>query len=246
MKMTIFCASHNAGPYVEPCLKSLTFQRFRDFRIFWMDDCSTDDSGDRALSFLKKSRLQYEYFQSPERKGKVAMYARALPQLSDDEIVVEVDGDDWLARPDALDIIANKYKAGAWATWGCDFTSWSTSESWHPKDMPEDPSFLRGNPGFVEHPHTSYAGLLKLIKDEDLRVGPHYADACTDRFMFCPAFEMASERVVCTRQIIYGYNHPSPTNSSVRNPLRAPYMQKFLIAKNKYERLAELPFDVSP
>lgn len=255
-KIAVFCAARNAVRYVQACVKSIAFQKYRHFRVFWLDDHSDDGTGELAVKLLKQYNLKYEYIGASERVGKTDLYMRALPACADDEIIFELDGDDWLVNPDAFRIVADEYQKGAWAVWGRDQTHWINKEKWalgrcNPVEgpvpgEPDVPSIFRSSPYFPEHPRTAYAGLLRLVNQDDLMFEGKYSDACTDRYMFCPIFEMSKGHVACTNQRIYWYNFPIPTNLCCVNPKRQPQTQVKLIASRAYDPLVALPFGVRP
>ena len=95
--MIILTTTFNCENFVEKSLLSIMAQRFTDFKCYITDDVSTDNtvekikktiSGDNRFILIENKT---KYFQP----GNYDQIIRDL-DISDDEICVEVDGDDWL------------------------------------------------------------------------------------------------------------------------------------------------------
>jgi tetratricopeptide (TPR) repeat protein/CTP:molybdopterin cytidylyltransferase MocA len=101
---------YNAGAYLERCVASLRAQDCADVTLVFVDDASTDGcaaalpaAGPRVVRLLNR-----------RRSGPLASLHRALTRAdsapADDEVVVVVHGEDWLAADDALRAVAEVYR----------------------------------------------------------------------------------------------------------------------------------------
>ena len=99
--ITVVLPVYNTGDLLPRCLDSLLGQTFRDFRVFCVDDGSTDGSGSILDGYSEKdSRVTVVHL--PENHG--VPYARnlALDSIEDCEYVYFMDSDDWI-DPDYLE-----------------------------------------------------------------------------------------------------------------------------------------------
>ena len=95
--MIILTTSYNCEKFVEKSLLSIMGQRFKDFTCYITDDLSTDNT----VEIIKKTIQGDNRFVLIENKTKMYQpgnYNQIIRGLNihDDEICVEIDGDDWL------------------------------------------------------------------------------------------------------------------------------------------------------
>ena len=107
MKISILTAVYNAAPFLPQCLDSVMAQTFADWQMVCVDDASADAS----LSIIERyaaadSRIQVVHLD----KNQGAAHARNEAfRLTDGDVVMMLDADDWLA-PDALAQIAAEFE----------------------------------------------------------------------------------------------------------------------------------------
>jgi glycosyltransferase involved in cell wall biosynthesis len=102
--MVIVTTTYNCQDYIEKCIGSLMGQNFTDFKCYITDDLSTDNTvnvvknmikgDDRFILIENKAKLY--------QPGNYDQVIRNNPDISDDEIIIEVDGDDWLPNSKVL------------------------------------------------------------------------------------------------------------------------------------------------
>jgi hypothetical protein len=125
---------------------------------------------------------------------------RSLP---DDEVIAWIDGDDWLATDHALATVAEAHRAGALVTYGS--FMYANGASGFAAQADADP---RNGSWTTTHLKTFRAGLIKRIRDEDLRqTYGSYITLAIDQAIMIPCLEMASERALYIPQTLYVYNH---------------------------------------
>ena len=112
---------YNNGAFVEKTLRSVFSQNYLDFRIFYVDDASDDGSFELARDLIYESgqMLRVELMQNKERVGIAANLLRVVEQCADQEIIVVINGEDWLAHKWVLSRL-NQYYANPdlWLTFG--------------------------------------------------------------------------------------------------------------------------------
>jgi len=109
--MIIVTTLYNAEKYIERCLYSIMSQRYTDFTCYITDDLSTDNSVSVVKSAIKDDSrfILIENKVKMYQPGNYDQVIRNNTSIDDNEIIVEVDGDDWLPDPYTLGRIANVY-----------------------------------------------------------------------------------------------------------------------------------------
>ena len=234
--MIILTTSYNCEKFVEKSLLSIMGQRFKDFKCYITDDLSTDNtvdvirntiSGDDRFILIENKQKMYQ-------PGNYDQVIRGL-DIPDNEICVEIDGDDWLPNSNVLSFINDVYK---------DENVWMTSGSFKYHD---------GRPGFanppinftnirkqtftLSHMRTWKSWLWKKIKEEDLKDndGNYWSVAGDLSFMY-PMLEMSGEKhFKYISEILYIYNESNPLNDHKVNMPKVSSIVNVIRNKSEYD-----------
>lgn len=95
--VTVVVCAYNAAPYLKPAIESILAQSFRNFELLIINDGSTDDTRQIALSF---DDPRIRLFDNPRNLGIVASRNRGL-ELARHELIASQDADD-LSHPHRL------------------------------------------------------------------------------------------------------------------------------------------------
>jgi glycosyltransferase involved in cell wall biosynthesis len=215
-RMVVLTPFHNPGGFLERCVESLLAQDHPNFEILFVDDASTDGSHHFVPASDKRVRL----FRNRERMGGAYNLHRMISrQCQSHDIVVCVDGDDWLACADALTHIDRFYQEhDCWVMYGqFQFADGGYGLS-QPFASPSDFLQLRSR-WQTSHIRTFRAGLFHAIADQD----PAYEclkdeqgewlTSAVDAALMFPLLELAGfDRVRYNDRILYIYNDQSPLN----------------------------------
>jgi hypothetical protein len=167
----------------------------------------------------------------------------AVADLPADTVVVNVDGDDWLAHPRVLNTIALAYfdHPDLWLTWGSYRTSRGDRGISAPYEPGENPRHTLWR---MSHLKTFRAGLVRAINPDDLRLADgrftHRAVDCA--FMF-PMYEMAGpERCRFLEEVLYTYHYDGSFEASASPGERTEErsIARYFRAKQPYARLESL------
>jgi len=118
--MIVLTGFYNAENYIERCLTTIKTQDYKDFTCYITDDLSTDNT----VEIIKKTIQGDDRFVLIENKTKMYQpgnYDQVIRGLNvpDDEICVEIDGDDWLPNSNVLGLINETYQdENVWMTSG--------------------------------------------------------------------------------------------------------------------------------
>ena len=211
--MIILTTTYNCENFVEKSLLTIMTQRFKDFKCYITDDMSTDNTVD----IIKKTISGDERFILIENKEKMYQpgnYDQVIRGLDipDNEICVEIDGDDWLPNSNVLTFINETYK---------DENVWMTSGSFKYHDgrpgfanPPRNFTNVRNQTFTLSHMRTWKSWLWKKINQEDLKdgSGKYWSVAGDLSFMF-PMLEMSGEKhFKYISDVLYIYNESNPLN----------------------------------
>ncbi len=93
---SLLIANFNNGKYLEECVNSIIIQKFQNFEIVIVDDCSTDDSIKIILQ-LKDLYPNIRLYQNKINSG-CGFTKRRLCELANGEILAFVDPDDTISE----------------------------------------------------------------------------------------------------------------------------------------------------
>ncbi len=212
--MIIVTTLYNAQNYITRCIGSLMGQTKKDFTCYITDDLSTDNSVDLVKNTIKNDNrfILIENKIKMYQPGNYNQVIRNNPNISDNDVIVEVDGDDWLPDSKTLERISNVYSnENVWIANGS--FKYSTGQIGFSSKQTNFNS-LRQSRFTASHIRTWRAFLWRNIKEEDLKDenGIYWKVTGDLSFMF-PMLEMAGEdRYRFMEDINYVYNEQNPLN----------------------------------
>jgi glycosyltransferase involved in cell wall biosynthesis len=208
---------YNSEKWVGKCIDSIKAQSYRNFQCIIIDDNSKDKTNQQA----KLAIGQDERFVLIRNKvQKFAMENRVngikISQPSDEDIIVDVDGDDWLYNEQVLDKVSKVYEdTKCLVTYG-NFVYHPHGQLGHCTKCPKkiiDNNAFREDTWRYSHLRTYKFGLFKKIQDKEFKnsKGKYYKAACDLAIMF-PLLEMAAHRQHFISDTLYVYNRENPIN----------------------------------
>lgn len=120
MQFLIIVCAYNVGAFIAECLKSIQVQTVPDWRCVVMDDCSVDDTATVAES-LAAADPRIRVVRNTTKKFLLGNTAAAIviAQPQPEDVVVSLDGDDWLNHARVLERLEEAYRQqDAWLTYG--------------------------------------------------------------------------------------------------------------------------------
>jgi glycosyltransferase involved in cell wall biosynthesis len=212
--MVIVTTAYNCQDYIEKCIGSLMGQNFTDFKCYITDDLSTDNTinvvknmikGDDRFILIENKVKMYQ-------PGNYDQVIRNNQNIDDNEIIVEVDGDDWLPDSKTLSRINEAYSNNdIWIANGS-FRYSNGSKGFSSKQ--ENFNNLRESRFTASHIRTWKAFLWRKINQDDLKdENGNYWKVTGDLSFMFPMLEMAGEdRYKFMEEINYVYNEENPIN----------------------------------
>jgi glycosyltransferase involved in cell wall biosynthesis len=254
--IVILIPARNDGKVIHKNLSSVAIQKYQNYRIIYVDDCSTDNTSMLVNQTAKVLGLtdRLYYLRTPQRNYQACSRFLAYHLCRDTDVICMLDGDDWLADDQVLLKVAMAYKRGAMATYGsyrC-FSSGQAEKFIYGRGPAESfpPNILhqrsfRTYRWISQHLRTGYAGLFKRVALEDLLDGDNdFYRCCTDLAEMFPVLEMASPNIFQINSCLYIYNVDASKQSSYsyfrrqQNPGQNKYRE---LVSTRIRRLPKYP-----
>lgn len=237
--MIIVTTLYNAKNYIEQCIGSIMGQSFKDFKCYITDDMSTDNSvnivkkmieGDDRFILIENTKKMYQ-------PGNYDQVIRNNKDIDDNEIIVEVDGDDWLPNSKVLSKLNEIYKdPNVWITNGS-FIYTNGQKGFSSRQKIDEN--LRTYRMTCSHLRTWRAFLWRKINEEDLKdeTGQYWHVTGDLAFMF-PMLEMSGdEHYVFVEDTMYVYNEQNPMNDHKVNMSMVNVIADKIRRKKPYNKL---------
>jgi glycosyltransferase involved in cell wall biosynthesis len=240
--MIVIIPSYNNAKWYKLNLGYLFQQKYNNYRVIYIDDCSTDGTAELVQQFVKACGQEHRVtlIKNIERHGALYNLYHAIHGCPDRAIIMTLDGDDWFKRADVLQIINAAYAdPNVWLTYGQyeEFPRGSLGICHPMPDAVIAAKDYRSHKWFTSHLRTFYAGLFKQVKEEDLKYGDDFFSVTWDQAFMFPMLEMANGRIKFIDEILYVYNQANPLNDfklKLRNQLMC---ERIIRAKERYEPL---------
>ena len=218
-RIVVVIASYNNINYFRKNLSSVFDQRYANYHIMYIDDSSTDGTYDAVKNFVAKYRMQEKVtlIKNEKRCGSLHNQYYAIHQCNPTDLIIILDGDDWLFDNNVFSYINSIYQDHSiWLTYG-QFVQYPNGHRGWCVDIPKD---VVMNNGFREFTHvpshlrTFYAGLFQKIKKEDLLYNKDFFRMSGDIAAMFPMIEMAREgHFKFIPKILLVYNAANPLNN---------------------------------
>jgi glycosyltransferase involved in cell wall biosynthesis len=242
----VVVASYNNAQWYRKNLDSIYGQNYSNYAVVYVDDCSTDRTGALVDEYVKicNQQSRTKIIHNTQRKGALENIYKSVQAINDEVIIVIVDGDDWLATPDALSLINKIYsRYDVWLTYGSYQTYngikiFPTFGGVLPEPIVEH-NTMRQYSWVASHMRTFYAGLLKRVREEDLQFDGVFFDKAADLAIMFPMLEMAGKHSMHVPDVLYTYNGANVLNDYKVDRKRQLLLDCTIRLKQSYSPLPE-------
>ena len=244
----ILIPSYNNEAWVRYTLSSIILQNYKNYRVIYFDDHSTDKTAYLVKNFIKKHKLKnVRLISNIKRVGSLANLWHGIQLAHKNEIIINLDGDDWFAHNNVLAYLNSIYQSdNIWTTYG-QFQNWPTKKMGWCKEIPQsviDSHSFRSYGFWYAQPRTYYAWLAKKVKKEDL-INPqtnHFYEVAGDAALMFPVIEMASSHIKFVPEVLYFRNVLTPFNDFKINLKKQLSLAQHIAHKKPYSKLtSQLP-----
>ncbi len=229
-KISVVTPVYNAEKYIERCIRSVAQQDYSNYTMYIIDDSSTDDTVAvicRTLDTLPRElQKRFIVVENDVNKGAVCNQVETIVNKCGDDIVMLLDGDDWLVNdPSIFDKYNNIYNTGAEFTYG---SCWSVADNIPLIAQPYPPE-VKKNKTYREYkfnwnmPYTHLRTFKGSLMQGYIHEHGYWAFKCPATFewlkaggdtaVFYSMIEYADpDKVVCVPDVVYHYNDANPLN----------------------------------
>lgn len=245
----------NAADYIEKCIESVAAQDYDNYKMYIIDDCSTDKTYELAQlavdALPEYLRDKFVVTRNAQRTGSaVANQVTTIKdlQLSDETVIMLLDGDDSLANRNDIFTYYNELHEDADFVYG---SSWSMVDNIPLVSQPYPPEVLESgdfrNYKFnwnmpYTHLRTYKAKLINSIpvdsfKDEQ---GNWFKAGGDNSTFYGPLENCDPARIFVNSDIVYNYNDVNPLNDYKVNGQEQNVTASKILA-NKMKPITPIP-----
>lgn len=255
-KIVVVIPSFNNESCYKDNLDGVFSQKYQNYRVIYIDDCSTDNTGTLVEQYIADNNLQEKMClirNNYNRKALANIY-KAVFMCDDDDIILVLDGDDWFAHDQVLVKINEAFSTeNIWLTYAQYKNvpeeiakQFNIPVIGYAKETPlsviEDKTY-RLSPNWAwSGLRAFYAWLFKCIKLESLfftkqpYLGKFFPTSY-DAAMLYPMLEMAGPRIKFISEILLHRNVDTPLNDFKINHDLQKEIGKILRAQEEYPTL---------
>jgi glycosyltransferase involved in cell wall biosynthesis len=119
-KFKIVITSYNNENWTSLCVSSVTSQTYENYEVLFFNDGSSDKTLEVAKSHIKSVDERFKFFDLKDNNTKSKIFATMLDEhIDDNDIVLFLDGDDWLSSDEVLSAINQYYELNdCWVGYG--------------------------------------------------------------------------------------------------------------------------------
>jgi glycosyltransferase involved in cell wall biosynthesis len=241
--MVIVITSYNNKNWVYKNLISVLKQDYSNYRVIYIDDASTDGTADEVKQLMQaqSQESRVTLIENQVRRGGLYNLYHAVSSCADEEIILSLDGDDWLANCWVLKTLNEVYSTkNVWLTHGTLIEYPKYALGW---SIPIPESVTKSNAFRTyrcpSHLKTYYAWLFKKIRVEDLQYNGEFFQMTWDQAIMFPMMEMAGKHHAFISDVLYVYNVENPINDNRVNAKLQNDLEKLIRNKPAYTALRD-------
>ena len=118
-RFVIICPSFNNEEWVETHIESIKCQTYDNYKVIYINDNSTDNTENVLLPLIENDN-RFIYIKNESNQGALKNMLNGFENYCEEnDIVLQVDGDDWLSTPTVLENLNELYnKYDYWMSYG--------------------------------------------------------------------------------------------------------------------------------
>lgn len=215
---------YNVEKWINLCINSVYKQSYNNYVHYLIDDMSTDKSSDKIENFIK-GKNNFHLIKNKQKKYALKNIYDTLrdKNINQDDIIIILDGDDWLANSEVLKRLNKEYEnTDCLMTYGSYIEYPSLTRGKFSKQIPDrviEQQSYRKNQWMSSHLRTFRYKLWNNINKEDFinnKTG-NFIKAAWDLAFVFPMLEMCGKRAHYIDDILYVYNRTNPLNEDKIN-----------------------------
>lgn len=232
----------NAQDYLRIYLYSLEIQVNNNFKSYLIDDRSTDDSTETVKQITNSDSRFLLTVNSDKRYAleNIVRTIDTIDDIDDEDIIILLDGDDWLSCDKVLSHLEFIYKQNdCLMTYGSyaffPFKRKGIEPSPYSKKVIEN-NLYRKDAWRASHLRTFKYKLWKKLNYEDLNLNGEYLKYAYDQAIMLPLLEMSREKALYIPEVLHVYNRTNPLNVDKIKRTEQEQCANYIRNKQPYER----------
>jgi len=216
-RFKIVVPAYNCTKWLKRCLDSIERQTHKVFDVCVIDDASTDAQQQPIIEdYCRRNNWIYHFNETNRGALFNIIKGIALHQPEDQDVIITLDGDDWLYNSRVLTKLDRIYShEDVYLTYG-QFITYPRGNIGSCRPVSNETitnRSFRKIKWVFSHPKTFKYYLWRHIKDEDLRdKDGNIFKVASDLAIMFPMLEMAAYRFRYINEFLYVYNKVNPLN----------------------------------
>jgi glycosyltransferase involved in cell wall biosynthesis len=241
-KIIIPC--YNSEKWIQKSIDSLYNQTYKNWECIIINDASTDNTLKVIKLYLQTIGDDLNKFRIFERTQNVGaleniVYGINLICDNDEDVIVLLDGDDWLASNDVLEYLNCIYQdPNIWLTYG-QYIRVSSNTLGNNKPLVNTRNYRAEGDWYTSHLRTFKYKIWKRIRNEDLKMAnSKFYSMAWDLAILYPLIEMSGmNRIKYIDKVLYCYNDDNPINDHKKDVKLQLKLAREIKNKLKYKEL---------
>jgi glycosyltransferase involved in cell wall biosynthesis len=241
LNFKIIVPCFNAEEWIKNNIVHTCSQTYKNWDCVILNDKSTDKTFDVISSNIPDEfRNNFILINNEENSGALYNIINGINIISDDpeDIIVLVDGDDWLVDSHVLEHLKTVYDTfNVWLTYG-QYKDLRRGRQGCSQALKSTKNY-RKVPWITSHLRTFKKHLWDRIKDEDMKdKNGFYYSMTWDMAIMYPMIEMAGlSRIKFVEKILYVYNNLNPLNDDKKNVELQQNLANEIKHKQPYDKI---------
>jgi hypothetical protein len=233
---------YNCEKWIHKCIKSIQRQKYKNFKCILVDDMSTDSSIEIVNEEISNCD-KFELVVNKEKKFALRNIVEAIDKLDCDgeDVIVLLDGDDWISSRNALNRLCEAYNDDTLITYGSYVLNPHGFKGPEPSQYPPEviqSNLFRQDKWRASHLRTFKYKLWKNINLKDLKdKNGKYYEMAYDQAIMLPLLEMSAEKSKYIPEVLHVYNKENPLNVDKIKTQQQVATAKEIREKKRYNRI---------
>ncbi|MCW4040576.1 MAG: glycosyltransferase family 2 protein [Candidatus Bathyarchaeota archaeon] len=237
------CPFRNTGQFLALNIYSILSQTYGNYKACFIDDNSNDDSVS-YFNTLVDGNTKFQITTNDVQRYALENISDTIKYENpdDEDVIILLDGDDWLSCPHVLSYLNHVYTADkCWMTYGSycffPFKGRGVEPSEYPPLVIENNAY-RKDVWRASHLRTFKYKLWKHLKQEDLQYNGSYFKFAYDQAIMLPLLEMSGNKAKYIDKTLHVYNRSNPGNVDKTHAQEQTAIANYVRSRPAYERLS--------
>ena len=208
-------SSFNNEKNIKNNLLSIIYQNYKNWKIYYSNDASTDKTDEYFHKIVNEYDIQDKIHYTLNQQNMKQSYCKYhnYHLIPDEDIVIILDGDDWLATSNVLNIFNDTYYNNEYLILYSGYKIYYQDKienivlgSEYPQEIKINGKYRKYKDWLFTHVKTAYAWLFKKIPVSYFQYNNEWLDRCTDLTEMYAISEIAKEKVGHIKKALCIYN----------------------------------------